>query len=249
MRWEDFQKKFRVMVIAHRGACYEAPGNTLLAFEKAVEAGAEMIEFDVHKTSDNHIVVIHDKTTKRTSEININVHNSTLQEVKEIPLKQDLRIPTLEEVFKKFKGKLYFQIEIKQREIAPLILSLIDQYDVHDQCLISSFWHKELHYFKKSEKKLLLSSLEPTLIHYPIRKLLRKWMVRNTINSGFDGLHPNYELVTPDLVSYAHSNNLYVLPWTADHSQDWQYMLDCNVDGIMTNYPRELVHFLSKQNI
>ena len=77
MSWDhfqkNFQKKFDVMIIAHTGASFEAPGNTIRAFELAVDAGAEMIEFDDHNTIDDHIVVIHDRTTERTSDINIDI--------------------------------------------------------------------------------------------------------------------------------------------------------------------------------
>jgi len=245
--FSKFRKTHEIMIIAHTGASREAPGNTLLAFEKAVDSGAEMIEFDIHKTADNQIVVIHDRTTQSTSEVNIDVRTSTLEKVKSVHLSHDLRIPTLNEVFAQFKGKLYFQIEIKQRGIAPYVLSLIDQFDVYDQCVVSSFWHDELQYFKKSKTPILLASLEPTIIHVPLQYLLRSWMVRNTINLGLDGFHPKYTLVTPKLVALAHSRNIFVNTWTADNPKDWKYLLECGVDGIMTNCPRELYQFLESR--
>lgn len=251
MSWDlfqnTFQKKFAVMVIAHRGARYEAPENSLRAFELAIDAGAEMIEFDVHKTIDNHVVVIHDRTTTRTAKMTINVEKSTLEQVRAISSQEESQIPTLEEVFAQFKGKLYFQIEIKQKGMESYILDLIEKYNLHDQCVISSFLHSTLHYFKKSKKKVLLASLEPTLLHLPIQKLIRKWMVKNTINLELDGFHPNHLMVTPELVSYAHSNNLFVNPWTADTPKYWSYLIKCGVDGIMTNYPRALYKFLESR--
>ena len=49
------------LVIAHRGACWELPENTLAAFERAIEVGADFVEFDVHATSDGTLVVCHDR--------------------------------------------------------------------------------------------------------------------------------------------------------------------------------------------
>ena len=248
MSWQAFQKnfskKYEVMIIAHRGAFFEAPQNTLRAFDIAVEAGAEMIEFDVHKTIDNHVVVIHDQTTTSTSDVDIDVRTSTLEQVRQVPLKNGLQIPTLDEVFAQFKGKLYFQIEIKQEGIASYVMDLIEKHNVHDQCVISSFLHSTLHYFKKSKKKIMLASLEPTESHDRFPNLLRNWMLKNTKKLGFDGYHPEYTLVTPKIVRKAHSKNLFVNTWTADTKKDWEYLIKCGVDGIMTNNPRELHTYL-----
>ena len=232
------------MVIGHRGARYEAPENTLRAFELVVDAGAEMVEFDVHKTIDNYPVVIHDNTTGRVSDVNIDIHTSTLEQVREVSLQNGLKIPTLEEVFTQFKGKLYFQIEIKQSGIAPYVMDLIEKHNVHDKCVISSFLHSTLHYFKKSKKKIMLASLEPTESHDRFPNLLRNWMLKNTKTLGFDGYHPKYTLVTPKIVKKAHSKNLFVNSWTADTPKDWVYLIECGVDGIITNYPHELCKFL-----
>jgi hypothetical protein len=57
----------RPLVVAHRGASGAAPENTMAAFERAVEMGADMIELDVHATEDGHIVVIHDAVLNRTT--------------------------------------------------------------------------------------------------------------------------------------------------------------------------------------
>jgi glycerophosphoryl diester phosphodiesterase len=49
------------LVIAHRGACWELPENTLAAFERAIEVGADFVEFDVHAAADGALVVCHDR--------------------------------------------------------------------------------------------------------------------------------------------------------------------------------------------
>jgi len=229
-----FQKKFDVVVIAHRGACKEAPENTLQAFEQAVDAGAEMIEFDVHKTIDNQVVVIHDRTTGRTSDRDIDVHTSTLEQVREASLENGLQIPTLEEVFIQFKGKLYFQIEVLETEMAPEVIGLIDKYNVHDQCLISSFLDRTLPTYKNSKKKIMLAYIG----HEP-NSLFRK-----AGKHQLDGIHPQYEIVTPEFVSKSRSKNLFVNAWSVDSQKDWEYLIECGVDGIITNYPRELIKFL-----
>jgi glycerophosphoryl diester phosphodiesterase len=244
MVWSNFSKKHKLMVIGHRGASSVAPANTFLAFDKAIESGADMVEFDVHKTKDGHIVIIHDRTTKRTSSVNINVRKSSLQQVQQVELARGQTIPTLDEVFKQYKGKLHFQVEIKQAGISSYVLKLIEKHSVQKSCIVSSFYHSELRYIKKVNQDIILASLEPTIIHYPFRYLMRNWFVYTTEKHGYHGLHPNFRLVTPQLVSLAHQKNLFINTWTIDDAPTWSYLMNCGVDGIMTNKPRDLVEFL-----
>ncbi|TFG18510.1 MAG: glycerophosphodiester phosphodiesterase [Promethearchaeota archaeon] len=238
MSWQifqkEFQKKFEVMIIGHRGAFFEATQNTIRAFELAVECGAEMVEFDVHSTKDGHVVIIHDRTTEKVSDVHMDVQKSTLAEVQKVPLHGGHTIPTLDELFKKFKGKLYFQIEIKQAGIASEVLSVIDKHDLYDQCIISSFNHDDLASYRDSKKSLLIALLQDT----------SKGLIKKTLDMGMDGIHPEYNVVTPELVSEAHSNNLFVNTWTADRKKSWEHLIRCGVDGIMTNNPRKLHKFL-----
>ena len=65
------------LIVAHRGASFEAPENTLPAFNLAWEQGADAIEGDFLLTKDGHIVCIHDRTTKRFCEEDLEVAKST----------------------------------------------------------------------------------------------------------------------------------------------------------------------------
>ncbi len=229
-----FQKKKDLMVIGHRGACREAFENTLRSFELAVDAGADMIEFDVFKTVDNHVVVLHDPTTIRISDQNIRVKKSTLKQVQEVTLKDGSKIPTLEEIFTQFKGKLYFQIEIIPSRMATEVIELIDQYDVYNQCLISSFNHNQLPKYKRSQNPIPIALLND----------VSENVVKTTLEMGLDGIHLEHTLITAGLVNEAHENNLFVVAWTVDTHEDWERLITCGVDGIITDYPRELCNFL-----
>ena len=97
-------------VWAHRGASASAPENTLAAFEKAVEMGADGIELDVHRSRDGKLVVIHDETVDRTSDGRGRVMDLTCQELKKLDFSmgmdkyREARIPTLREVFGPAQG-------------------------------------------------------------------------------------------------------------------------------------------------
>ena len=234
---KKFQKKFEILIIGHRGASNEACENTLQAFELAVDGGAEMIELDVHKTIDNHIMVIHDRFTGRVSRMNIDIHRSTLEEAQKVPMRGGLQIPTLDEVLMSFKGKVYFNIEIKQRGIESEIYTLIDRYNLRDQCVISSFLFRLPRLNIKTNNEVLTASIG--IDHIKI--------VKRTLKLGLDGVHPQFLIVTPKLVSKAHSNNLFVNAWTANNPKSWNRLIKCGVDGIMTNNPRKLHKFLKSR--
>ena len=70
--------------IAHRGFKGAYPENTMLAYEKAIEVGADGIEFDVHLTKDSELVIIHDETLERTTDGKGLIKDKTLQELKKL---------------------------------------------------------------------------------------------------------------------------------------------------------------------
>jgi glycerophosphoryl diester phosphodiesterase len=93
------------MISAHRGASAIAPENSLLAFSRAIELGADFIEIDVRTTADGVQVIMHDGSLKRTTGLDAKVENTTLATIKELSVRdrfgkvyEDQKVPTLEEV-------------------------------------------------------------------------------------------------------------------------------------------------------
>jgi glycerophosphoryl diester phosphodiesterase len=74
----------RVLNIAHQGGEIEAPSNTMVAFKTAAQKGADVLELDVHATSDRELVVIHDATVNRTTNGEGRVDSMTLEQIKEL---------------------------------------------------------------------------------------------------------------------------------------------------------------------
>ena len=94
------------LVFAHRGFSAAFPENTMLAFQEAIEAGADGIELDVHLTKDEKIVVIHDETIDRTTNGSGEVRSFTLEELRHFDAAASKKgtfsfepIPTLQEYF------------------------------------------------------------------------------------------------------------------------------------------------------
>ena len=147
------------LIVAHRGASFDAPENTLPAFELAWEQGADAIEGDFLLTIDNQIVCIHDKTTKRLAEQNLVVAESTLEQLKTLDVGSwknkkyaGTQIPTISEVFATVpKGKIFF-VEVKcGPEIIPYLIKEIKKSDLKmDQVRLICFNKEVIKVFKET---------------------------------------------------------------------------------------------------
>ena len=147
------------LIVAHRGASFDAPENTLPAFKLAWEMGADAVEGDFLLSKDGHIVCVHDKKTKKVADQNLEVVTSTLKELQALDVgsrKDDkfrgTRIPTLPEVFATVpKGKKIF-VEVKcGPEIIPALTREIDRSGLtHDQIVLICFKPEVIREFKKA---------------------------------------------------------------------------------------------------
>jgi glycerophosphoryl diester phosphodiesterase len=145
--------------IAHQGGYYLAPSSSIAAFDKAVEIGAHVLEYDLHITKDGKLALIHDPTVDRTTDGTGEVAAMTLAEVQALDAGysftdlsgehsyrgQGVYIPDLREMFERYPDMLHL-IEIKDTnpyermdEIITTLWSLVEEYKMQDKVLIASF--------------------------------------------------------------------------------------------------------------
>jgi len=227
-------------IIAHRGFSDIAPENTLSAFEKAIEIGADYFEVDVHQTKDNVLVVIHDKTIDRTcsnnktgkiSELNF----SDLQNVRVgFSCKfgnefSNEKIPTLKEALEFAKGKIKVCVELKADEIENKVVELLNELDMINQVIVFAFNDKSLVKIKNLNPEIKTLFLKN---HTNIKTLdFVKEIHANAIGVGYD------TKITKEFILYAHKNNIKVFKWTVNKEQEMKELIDLNIDGIITNRP------------
>ena len=144
LRRNLFENPRYVMVVAHRGDWRGAPENSLQAFQNSIDMGVDMIEVDVHKTSDGVLVCMHDNTLNRTSTGKGKIEEHTLAELKELRLKPQHgaaatrhAIPTLEEVLNLCKGKILINID-KGYDYFQDVVKLMEKTGTTDQVIIKS---------------------------------------------------------------------------------------------------------------
>src|SRR5690606_24791471 len=109
-----------IEIVSHRGAAFEAPENTIPGFEHALRLGMTTVEFDVHITADDQLVVIHDATVDRTTNGTGAVNQMTLSELQALDARaihtdwpEPCRIPTFEETLRALAGMPNMEVEIK----------------------------------------------------------------------------------------------------------------------------------------
>jgi len=216
-----------IVIIAHRGANNVAPENTLKSFKKAIELGADYVEFDVHLSRDGEIIIMHDENTLRTTGKDGLIKNMTLKELKKLDAGEGETIPTLDELIEVAKGKVGLQLEIKATGMATIIVETLDNYGLIESTLISSFDHSELLNIKKIEPKLKLA---PLIIGIKKNKTFNKAVANN-----FYAIHPFYKLISKNFIKNIHENNIKVNAWTVDSKNAMLKLIEMDIDGIITN--------------
>lgn len=144
-----------VKVLGHRGYRAKYPENTLLAFDKAFEAGAHGIECDVQKCRDGYYIIIHDDKIDSVSDQSGRVADMTLSDLKKVNVGDSQRIPELEEFLKFLPADKLINIELKEETLTtddcPVICDMLLKYLDRKNLIVSSFEHTLLPYFKERQ--------------------------------------------------------------------------------------------------
>jgi len=229
-------------VIAHRGASAVAPENTMAAFRRAAEMGAECIETDLHLSRDGRLVIVHDTTLNRTTNGDGLVKNFTFNELRELDagtwFSQDFageRLPAIEELLD-FAGPadLSLYLEIKGGA----------GYGVERAIISALRGRKEA----KATVVLCFDGSVLDRIHQLDRLLMTgllfdsggEDMVKEAVRVGARQIGPRGDCVTPELIADAHRRGLKVVTWTINDAAQMRALAAIGVDGIMTNHPDRL---------
>ncbi|MFX1503722.1 MAG: glycerophosphodiester phosphodiesterase [Promethearchaeota archaeon] len=127
-----------ILYIGHRGTRVNSDENTIESFKKALEFGANYIEFDVRKTNDGKLIILHDSTLDRTTNGSGLIRNLRYNEVLKFRTKNyNFKIPLLSQTIKILKGRIKFMIDLKEDDIKEKILDLVNKFNLLDDCIFS----------------------------------------------------------------------------------------------------------------
>jgi len=218
------------LIIGHRGAAGHEPENTLRSIRKALELGADAVEFDVH-CLDGRLVVFHDATLERTTNGRGSLALTPFDRLRELDAGMGERIPTLEEICDTVNRRAKLHIELKGRGTAGPVGEIIDHYVRkrgwrYDDFLVSSFHHDELAQLAGRSIPLgLLFSNSPARFASLAEKL------------GAYSIHCKAAYATPALLEQAHGAGLKVFVYTVNDSGAIARLRDLGVDGVFTDFP------------
>ncbi|MEO8253645.1 MAG: glycerophosphodiester phosphodiesterase family protein [Flavobacterium sp.] len=227
-----------MLKIGHRGAKGYEPENTLISFEKAINLGVDGIELDVHLSSDNELIVIHDETVDRTTNGKGEVNQLSLKELKALKIEITANIPTLIEVLDLVNKRCFINIELKGIGTAQPVIQLISHYISeknwnYNNFIISSFDWKMLEetYSLDSEIKIGVLTEESIDKAFAFAKKINAFAI-----------NPDYELLSKENVILMQQNGFEVYPWTVNSENAIQKIKSFNVNGIISDFP-DRIHF------
>ncbi|MFX1469224.1 MAG: glycerophosphodiester phosphodiesterase [Promethearchaeota archaeon] len=224
-----------ILIIAHRGANSIAPENTLKAFQKAIELGADMIEFDVRKTLDDRIVISHDNSLIRITGKLGSIKSMTLEQLRELDFGEGEKIPTLEDLINLTKGKIGLNCEVKVRGIEQKLVDIFRSADILDSTVISSFKDDVIIKIQQIEPKVKVAALNPNKSGWISSWISRKKMIKKARFNKFYAINPIHFLINRKFIDKAHYSNLKVFPWTVNSESRMEELVRLGVDGIITN--------------
>jgi glycerophosphoryl diester phosphodiesterase len=228
-------------VIAHRGASGTRPENTLVAFRRAVELGAHMIELDVQCTRDGAVVVIHDDTLDRTSDGVGPVRNQTLAELAALdagrwfdPAYAGERIPTLDAVLRAVP--IAVNVELKPTGDDGLerrTLEVVEAAGAMQRVVFSSFAAESL-----VRLRALSPSAELAVLwdHTAIAGALR---VADGVAAR--ALHIRTSRSAASGIAAGHAAGLAVRVWTVNTREVLAPLEAAGVDAVFTDYPERFL--------
>ena len=229
------------LIIAHRGDQSNAPENTLPAFQRAYESGADGIELDVRLTRDGQLVVFHDRGLKRIGKRRGLVTNTTLDEMRELdvgawfgPEYRGERPPTLDEVFELLPADFLINVEMKavidgMKVIAHKVAEVARRHQRWGSTLVASFNPISLWELRKIEPRLMRGYIWSRRHPPPIRSRCFSRLVRA---HWYDPANDSYN---PGLMRKMRDRGVRTLAWDADFDFDLGRMARAKLDAAVTD--------------
>ncbi|MGE5248580.1 MAG: glycerophosphodiester phosphodiesterase [Bacteroidota bacterium] len=238
--FDDLRKP---LIFAHRGDSAHAPENTVPAFERAVQAGADGVELDVKLSADGEVIVSHDPTVDRTTGGHGRISQLTLTDLVRLDAGASFseafrgtRLPRLEEVFEAVGRKCLINVELTNVAnpfdgVVEKVCALVKRHGLQSSILFSSFFGNQLRTAAR-----LLPEVPRGLLALGGWK--GAWARSFQFMFGdFQALHPNVKDVNPAQVSRVHRLSRRILVYTVNSAEEIARLSDWGVDGIFTDDP------------
>lgn len=237
-----------VKIIAHRGASWDAPENTVPSVELGFERGADAVEIDVYLSADGRVVAIHDADTKRVTGVRLEVEQSTVAELQKLDAGSwkgaqwaGTTIPTLEEVLDAVPDRGRLVIEIKGgEEVVPAVEAVLDASGKRRQAMIIAFSYPVIRAAKQRMPDV------PSFWLYGFsRREAKAWgnpsledLLAKAVDAQLDGLNLRADgPFDKAFVDSVHAAGMRLLVWTENDPASARRLVEQGVDAITTDRP------------
>lgn len=247
------------LAFAHRGGAIGAPENTMRAFERTVRLGYTYIETDVHATADGRLVVFHDDTLDRLTDLHGPISALPYREIAKARVLGSEPIPLLEDVLGTWPD-MRFNVDVKEAAAVAPFARALRRTGTGDRVCVASFSQTRLRQVRGAVGPQVCTSLtRPGVAALKITSWFRTLVppendppqpiaaLRAAVRPRFHAacvqippFYGNLALITPSLLRAAHAHGLQVHAWTIDDPDQMRLLLDLGVDGIMTDDPAAL---------
>ena len=237
-----------MILIAHRGASWDAPENTVSAVRLAWEQQADGVEIDVRLTSDQRVVVIHDEDALRTTGHGIPVRDLTSDDLEPLdaglwkgPKWQGEHIPFLEEILNEIPSDRELMLDIKcGSEIIPYLKNILDRAAVPTLMVGAEL----------DVLKIVCRELPSCPVYWNVHYMRQRqddiggWsesldrVIETAVAASFRGLGLEMERIPrPEEARAIHDAGLEIFAWTVDDADTAGALADIGVDRLATNRP------------
>ena len=246
----------RRLVFAHRGGGGLAPENTLAAFDRGLAAGADGIELDVHLSRDGVVVVHHDRTIDRTTNLRGAVRDHTAAELARadagyrfqrdgaFPYRgQGIGVPALADVLAAHRDtRVIIEMKPNTGEVASAVIGVVRAANAVERVCLGSVGLRALRAARALEPAIATSAAREE-VRWALYRSWCRWPVSRVAYGGYQvpewsgGTH----VVSPRFIEAAHGAGLGVQVWTVDSEDVGRRLFDWGVDALITDRPDVIV--------
>ena len=226
-----------ILNIAHRGASAYAHENTFESIEKAIELGADMVEFDLRRTADDVIVLWHDEHVRDRKGKWVPVSKIPVNHLNILSKKNGFKLAGFDDILKEFGSRIALNIEIKTSGFEEEIVYQLKQFSPLFPPMVSSFHPKVIRKIKKLDCSLktglVVGNSRLLKFGYFSRAILRQFALKSRTNS----VHLNLNIASGPIINELTDLGFDVYIWTVNDKRDMRNLINMGVDGIITDKP------------
>jgi len=240
LRFDNIRQWPKTAIIAHRGAGHRGPSkitheNTLAAFEAAIQAGADAIELDLHRTADGIIMVHHEAGPQRSRRL---WREMTWVEIQQYAHRRGYAIPTIEETLKLCAGRIALDIELKEAGYENDVLALTGRYYDRSTVAYTSFDASTIKRIKGIDTRAITGLIVgPGATSSRGGKSGEIFAIRRARRCGADFIAPDWRLLeSGDRQTYRKAG-FPLIVWTVNSRARATKLIANGFAGIITDFP------------